>query len=69
MRFLSLFLFLLFPGVAIGQQDTAFVAFQKEINLEFKDAATSPLSEKDREKFKALDFFRLIPTSGLKLNF
>ena len=32
--------------------------FQKEINAEYKDATTSPLKDKDRKKFKGLDFFK-----------
>jgi len=69
MRFLGIFLFLLFPGVAIGQQDSAFIAFQEEINSEFKDAATSPLSEKDRESFEALDFFPFDPDFRVEAEF
>jgi len=32
--------------------------FQKELNAEYKDATTSPLKDKDRKKFKGLDFFK-----------
>jgi len=32
--------------------------FQKEKNAFFKDASTSPLTDKDREKFESLDFFK-----------
>jgi uncharacterized protein (DUF1684 family) len=31
--------------------------FQKELNAEFKDATTSPLTESDLKSFKGLDFF------------
>ena len=32
--------------------------FQRRMNAEFKDAAESPLKEKDRKSFKGLDFFK-----------
>ena len=31
--------------------------FQREMNAQFKDATTSPLKDKDRKKFKGLEFF------------
>lgn len=31
--------------------------WQKEMNADFKDATKSPLKDKDRKKFKGLDFF------------
>ena len=37
-----------------GVQQTDFL---KELNAEFKDATTSPLTEKDLKTFKGLDFF------------
>lgn len=36
----------------LGESD-----FQKEINAKFKDASTSPLTQKGLKKFKGLDFF------------
>ncbi len=39
-------------GSAILETD-----FQKELNAEFKDATTSPLTENDLKNFKGLDFF------------
>lgn len=33
--------------------------FQKEINAEYKDASASPLKDKDRKKFKGLEFFKV----------
>lgn len=38
-------------------QATAVAQFQKKMNTEFADAATSPLTTEDRAKFKSLDFF------------
>lgn len=32
--------------------------FQREINAEYKDASTSPLTEEDRKEFEGLDFFK-----------
>lgn len=32
-------------------------AWQREMNADFKDATKSPLKDKDRKKFKGLDFF------------
>jgi hypothetical protein len=40
--------------------------YQKEQNAKFKDATTSPLSEKDRKDFKELDFFKLDSTYVVK---
>ncbi len=36
--------------------------FQKELNAEFKDATTSPLTESDLKSFKGLDFFPIDST-------
>lgn len=33
--------------------------FQKSLNATFKDASTSPLKKKDRQKFEGLDFFEV----------
>lgn len=32
--------------------------YQREMNAKFKDASKSPLTEKDRKTFRALDFFK-----------
>lgn len=36
--------------------------YQKEQNAKFKDATTSPLTNKDRKNFKGLDFFKFDST-------
>ncbi|WP_372756937.1 DUF1684 domain-containing protein [Mariniflexile sp.] len=36
--------------------------FQKELNAEYKDATTSPLTDKDRKQFEGLDFFKFDST-------
>ncbi|UZH54612.1 DUF1684 domain-containing protein [Salinimicrobium tongyeongense] len=69
MRFLSLLIFLLLSGSVLAQQDSVVVAFQEGINAEFKDAATSPLTEKVRKSFKSLDFFPFDPSFRLKAEF
>jgi uncharacterized protein (DUF1684 family) len=44
--------------------------FQRELNSEYKDATSSPLKDKDRKRFKGLDFFKFdssyIVTATLK---
>ncbi|TJY37303.1 DUF1684 domain-containing protein [Pontimicrobium aquaticum] len=40
--------------------------FQKEQNALFKDASTSPLSDRDRENFESLDFFKYDSTFLVK---
>jgi uncharacterized protein (DUF1684 family) len=44
-------------------------AYQKEQNAEFKDAAKSPLTDKDRKTFKGLDFFKFDSTYVVSANF
>lgn len=34
-------------------------AYQKQLNMQFKDASRSPLKRKDLKKFEALDFFKI----------
>lgn len=47
-----------FPLTGFSQCDKASVTtFQEKINSEFANAEESPLKEKDRKKFKTLDFF------------
>ncbi|MBR9914277.1 MAG: DUF1684 domain-containing protein [Algicola sp.] len=43
--------------------------FQREINAEYKDASTSPLKDKDRKKFKGLDFFKFDSTYVVQATF
>ncbi|MEJ2112885.1 MAG: DUF1684 domain-containing protein [Flavobacteriaceae bacterium] len=43
--------------------------FQREMNIEFKDATSSPLTEKDRKHFKGLDFFPVDSAYVLTGNF
>lgn len=43
--------------------------FQKEMNSEYKDATSSPLKEKDRKKFKGLDFFKFDSTFVVQATF
>ncbi|MCB0463866.1 MAG: DUF1684 domain-containing protein [Flavobacteriaceae bacterium] len=40
--------------------------YQKEQNAKFKDATTSPLTDKDRKYFKGLDFFKFDSTYIVK---
>lgn len=53
-------LFLLAFTISFGQNNfvkDSVVAFQKQINSEYKDDKESPLLEKDLKKFKTLDFY------------
>ena len=43
--------------------------FQRELNASFKDATTSPLTEKDRKDFNGLDFFKFDSTYIVKAYF
>lgn len=40
--------------------------YQKEQNAKFKDATTSPLTNKDRKNFRSLDFFKFDSTYVVK---
>lgn len=40
--------------------------YQKEQNAKFKDATTSPLTDKDRKNFRGLDFFKFDSTYIVK---
>ena len=50
-------LFLFIFTIAFAQQKESAAQFQKQLNLEFADSIKSPLTEKDRMEFRALDFF------------
>jgi len=57
----TIILLLLISALSCGQSKQSILGeteFQREINSEYKDASKSPLKEKDREKFKGLDFFK-----------
>lgn len=43
--------------------------FQKELNADYKDATTSPLTKQDRKIFKGLDFFKFDSTYVVKASF
>jgi len=60
-----IFLFLI--GALLGcKQDKEPILgeteFQKQMNADYKDATKSPLKEKDRKKFKGLDFYKFDST-------
>lgn len=64
MRFLSLLIFVCFSLPSEAQDkvgDTAVIAFQKQINTEFKDPEKSPLPESERKSFTSLEFFEADP--------
>lgn len=44
-------------------------AHQAELNRDFKNAETSPLTEKDRKNFKGLDFFKIDTTFRVNARF
>jgi len=52
----------------LGQEITA-MAFQQEMNEKFNDPNRSPLSEKDRIKFKSLNFFEIDSSFIVKAHF
>ena len=54
-------LFLLAFSFSCAQKKQMLVGeteWQKEMNADFKDATKSPLKDKDRKKFKSLDFYK-----------
>jgi hypothetical protein len=54
----SLLITLFFTSlIGFAQVKASAEDFQKNLNIEFANAAQSPLTEKDRLAFKALDFF------------
>lgn len=69
----SIFMLLIVLGLSSCAQDKRPVAgkteFQREINAEYKDASKSPLKEKDRKKFKGLDFFEVDSTYVVRATF
>ena len=62
-------LFLIVVTIGCSQQKKPILGvteFQKEQNALFKDASTSPLSDRDRENFESLDFFEYDSTFLVK---
>jgi uncharacterized protein (DUF1684 family) len=60
MKQFLIFLFLVQINLGFGQEkfDLAVVEkFQKDLNVEYADAKTSPLTAEDLAQFKALDFY------------
>ncbi len=61
MKTLLIVLFLSVPFFALSQEDSAALAeisaFQQKLNAEFAHKEDSPLTKKDRRKFKKLPFF------------
>lgn len=65
--FLTVCLLLVFMSCAQDKQTLlGETEWQKEMNADFKDATKSPLKEKDRKKFKGLDFFSFDSTFVVK---
>lgn len=72
MRYYFLLLLILVTTVSCAQDKQPIAGeteFQKEINAEYKDATSSPLKDKDRKKFKGLDFFKFDSTFVVKASF
>lgn len=69
----SIFMLLIVLGLSSCAQDKRPISgkteFQREINAEYKDASKSPLKEKDRKKFKGLDFFEVDSTYVVRATF
>jgi uncharacterized protein (DUF1684 family) len=58
--FLVLVLFISTLSCGEGKQPVlGDTEFQRELNAEYKDATSSPLKDKDRKRFKGLDFFKV----------
>jgi len=68
--FLLLFVFVATMSCAQDKQPIAGeTEFQKEMNASYKDATSSPLKEKDRKKFKGLEFFKFDSAYVVKATF
>lgn len=67
----ALFLiFITFSGCAQKKRSIkGKTEFQKTLNAEYKDATTSPLKDKDRKKFRGLDFFKVDSAYVVEANF
>lgn len=60
MRILLLFVFFIQMNLSFGQDKfdvSAVIKFQNELNAEYADAKTSPLTAEDLAVFKTLDFY------------
>lgn len=58
----NLFLILLLVTSSVYAQDKnkqSSLEYQQQLNIEFADSLTSPLTEEDRSHFKALEFFSI----------
>ncbi len=65
--FVTIVLLLCLFSCAEGKKPIAGdTEFQKTLNAEFKDASTSPLKQKDRERFSGLEFFEFDSTYVVK---
>ncbi len=65
-------LFLLVSTLSCAQDKRPIAGeteFQRKMNADFKDATKSPLKDKDRKKFKGLDFFKFDSTYVVKAAF
>jgi uncharacterized protein (DUF1684 family) len=72
MRMLFTLLFLIHLNIGFGQEkfDVSAVAkFQKELNAEYADAKTSPLTAVDLAVFKTLDFYTANETFFVEAKF
>lgn len=69
MKKLFVLLLICFSVLACAQEKQPLLGdteYQREMNAKFKDASKSPLTEKDRKKFKALNFYKFDSTYIVK---
>ena len=64
---LTVFIFI--STIAGAQEKVTALDFQKKLNKEFADSITSPLTQKDRVSFKALEFFPIDSAFIIKAKF
>ncbi|WP_289045869.1 DUF1684 domain-containing protein [uncultured Olleya sp.] len=70
-RYLTFFL-IVFVTIGCGQNKKPLLgdtAFQRKMNADFKDAAKSPLTDRDRKVFSTLDFFKFDSLYVVTANF
>jgi uncharacterized protein (DUF1684 family) len=68
--FIGLLATLVFSTSSFSQDyKSSIIDFQTELNKEFKDPEESPLSKKDRKKFKGLSFFPIDEKYRVKAKF
>jgi len=71
MRYIILF-FVIITNLSCAQDKLPLLGdtdYQRQMNADFKDAAKSPLTDRDRKVFRSLDFFKFDSTHVVNADF